>query len=200
MQKRAYLFDENGEYSQKGETSKEAGVAYHAFLEKFDFSLLYENGVSISRERLEEIVEKTRKEGGMVELKQLSTPKLIEILSNPVFKKLQGKRLYKEQQFLVSLPVKDTYGKRADAEKIFADTDEEIIFQGAIDLLAVGEDGETQIIDYKFSKGGAEYLREHYRAQLELYRQAVSKILRIDAQKIKCSIINIYHGFEVNMD
>lgn len=201
MQKRAHLFDEREEYAEKGETSKETGIAYHAFLEHFNFALLYdENGVPISRNQLTKIVEEIRNEGGMDEMKLLSTQKLVEILSNPVFQKLQGKRLYKEQKFLVSLPIKDTYGKKADASPSLANYSDEIIFQGAIDLLAVDENGDVQIIDYKFSKGGAEYLRSHYRLQLDLYKQAVAKIMRIEPKRIQCSIVNIYHGFQVDID
>ena len=196
------LFDESEDYAAKGETSKETGVAYHAFLESFDFALLYdEDGAFLGRERLTEIVEKMQNEGGMVEMKLLSTRKLVEILSNPVFGQLRGKRLYKEQQFLVSLPIKDTYAKKEGADPALPKrADEEMIYQGAIDLLAVGENGEVQIIDYKFSKGGAEYLRSHYRPQLDLYKQAVAKIMRIDSSQIRCSIVNIYHGFQVDMD
>ena len=194
------LFDEGESYETKGETSKETGVAYHAFLENFDFDLLYrEDGEKRSREELGTLVEEMRNEGGMVEMKLLSSDKLVDILSNSAFARLRGKRLYKEQQFLVSLPVRDTYAKREDADPILAQGEEEMIYQGAIDLLAIGEDGETQIIDYKFSKGSAAYLRAHYRPQLELYRQAAAKILRIPPEKIRCSIINIYHGFEVDI-
>lgn len=35
----------------------------------------------------------------------LEEKKLAEVLSNPVFSELSGMRLYREQQFLVSLPV-----------------------------------------------------------------------------------------------
>ena len=130
----------------------------------------------------------------MVGLNLLSEGKLMEILSNPVFRGLRGKRLYKEQKFLVSLPAEETY------TNVVGVKGEEIIFQGAIDLLAVGEDGGVQIIDYKYSKGGAAYLAEHYRTQLQLYRKAVAKILHTDECCIRCSIVNIYHGFQVDVD
>lgn len=200
-QEGSQLFDEWETYERNGKTSKEAGVAYHAFLERFDFDLLYdENGVLRSRTELKELVEKVVEDEGMAETNLLSSDKLAEILSNPAFVQLRGKRLYKEQQFLVSLPVKDTYAKREDADPVLAEGDEEMIYQGAIDLLALGEDGDAQIIDYKFSKGSAAYLRAHYRPQLELYRLAAAKILHIPMTKIHCSIINIYHGFQVDMD
>ena len=137
----------------------------------------------------------------MVEMKQLSVAKLVDILSNPVFQSLQGKRLYREQKFLVTLPVEDTYAKSEGADARLAEKrGEEMIFQGAIDLLALDEFGNAQIIDYKYSKGSAEYLRQHYRPQLDLYKKAVAKILHIPEENISTSIINIYHGFQVDMD
>ncbi len=199
------LFDESENYADKGATSKEAGIAYHAFLENFDFSLLYdEQGSFIGNTALQELISslyKNAKDGGMDEMNLVSEEKLVEILSNPVFKELQGKRLYKEQKFLVALPVKDTYAKRENADSALLQKDgEEMIFQGAIDLMAVGEDGEVQIIDYKFSKGGQQYLRTHYLPQLRLYKQAAAKIMRIAPEKIRCSIVNIYHGFQVDIE
>ena len=120
----------------------------------------------------------------MTNVDLLSVEKLTEILSNPVFGELRGMRLYKEQQFLVSLPVQTTYALKdgVDEELKTKQDGEEMIFQGAIDLLAEGydENGEkiVRIIDYKYSKRGAKSLQEHYWRQLDLYRLAVSKILR----------------------
>ena len=101
---------------------------------------------------------------------------------------------------MASLPVKDTYGRKlgADADLATREDGEEMIFQGAIDLLAVGED-EVRIIDYKYSAKDGEYLREHYAPQLELYRLATAKILRMPIEKIRCSIVNIRRGFQVDM-
>ena len=158
----------------------------------------------MKKTRLKEIISEVCKkanEGGRYAVNLLSEEKLLEILSNPVFKQLQGKHLYKEQKFLVALPVGDTFAKAQGAHPAWVDNQEEtVIFQGAIDLLAVGEGGETQIIGYKFSKGGAEYLTAHYATQLKLYRQATAKILGIAEEKIRCTIVNINHGFQVEMD
>ena len=146
-------------------------------------------------------IEETLNGMGRDEVKLLSVDKLLEILQNPVFFSLQGKRLYKEQQFLVSLPVRTTYAKKEGAdEMLLKDSGEEMIFQGAVDLLALGEDGEGYIIDYKYSRSNAKHLCERYAPQLDLYRQAVAKIMKIPLEKIKCSIVNIYHGFQVDLD
>ena len=179
------------------------GTAYHAFLEYFDFSRLVDpDGKPIAKELLAQYVAEALPalvEKG-VEVDLLSQDKLVEILSNPVFYGLQGMRLYKEQQFLVSLPVKDTYAKKegVDAALLTKGDGEEMLFQGALDLLAVGE--SVQIIDYKYSKLSANALKEKYQPQLDLYKLAVAKIMKIPASDIHCSIVNIYKGFQVDMD
>ncbi len=188
---------------------KELGVAYHAFLENFDFALLYDDGKAVGKEVLRERIEaalEEMKDKKMQGVEHLQTEKLIEILSNSVFYSLYGARLYKERQFLVSLPVKETYAHKAGVGVALRDCadGEEMIFQGAIDLMAdtFDEQGERiiHIIDYKYSRRGAKSLKEHYQRQLELYRQAVAKITGVSKNKIYCSIVNIYHGFQVDMD
>jgi ATP-dependent exoDNAse (exonuclease V) beta subunit len=74
-----------------------------------------------------------------------------------------------------------------------------MLFQGAIDLLAVSDD-EVQIIDYKYSDRNAESLKMHYQPQLDLYRKAVASILKKEEKKVRCTIINIKHCFELEMD
>ena len=178
------------------------GTAYHAFLEHFDFSLLVdEQGNPVEKALLEEGIEKTLallcERGEQVEI--LCKDKLLEILSNPVFYSLQGTKLYKEQQFLVSLPVKDTYAKKEGVDAaLLTDEGEEMLFQGALDLLSVGE--RVQIIDYKYSSSNAETLKVRYKPQLDLYKLAVAKIMKIEPSAIRCSIVNIRKGFQVDMD
>ena len=84
-------------------------------------------------------------------------------------------------------------------EKYNKDDGEEMLFQGAIDLLAVGDDG-AWIIDYKYSAMDESYLREHYKPQLDLYRLATAKIMGLPIEKIRCTIVNIYHGFQVDLE
>ena len=190
----------SGEYV----SAKESGVAYHAFLERFDFSLLFDSeGVPVAKSELENIISAALERlaaGGEVDCGLLSKTQLLRILSNPVFYELRDMRLYKERQFLASLPVKDTYGRKPGADEGLATREdgEEMIFQGAIDLLAVGED-EVRIIDYKYSAKDGEYLREHYAPQLALYRLATAKILRVPIEKIRCSIVNIRRGFQIDL-
>ena len=193
------LFGNEEDKANWEKTSVESGLAYHAFLEKFDFALLYdENGQPIEKSRLQSVLEEYYQDFEKQENTEysgyLTVEKLIEILSNPAFYQLRNKRLYKEKQFLVSLPIKDTFGGEG-----MGNADEEIIFQGAIDLLAIGDDG-AQVIDYKYSKKSADELKRHYAPQLLLYKRVVAKIMKLPLDKIRCSIVNIYRGFQTDLD
>ncbi len=193
--------EEEGEKEGDRALAVQEGTAYHAFLERLDFSsLVDEEGNPLSAAALEGVVEEALASPAMqgVELALLNQEQLVKILSNPVFYRLQGMRLYKEQQFLVSLPVRETYAKKEGLPFIGQEDGEEMLFQGAIDLLAVGE--SVQIIDYKYSGRSAEELKAHYQPQLDLYRLAVARVMKIPARDIRCSIVNIKRGFQVDMD
>ena len=104
--------------------------------------------------------------------------------------------LYKERQFLASLPAKETYALAGI--ELPSGAEDEVIYQGAIDLLAVGE--QVRIIDYKYSSQGAEYLKTHYAPQMELYKKAVARGLKIAEKDIRCTIVNIRNGIQVDVD
>ncbi|MBQ9714424.1 MAG: UvrD-helicase domain-containing protein [Clostridia bacterium] len=198
-----------GESRTARERAKAEGIAYHAFLENFAFNCLWkEDGTPIEKGDLEAVIASAVAEQGErgVEGNDLLEGKQIfDILSNPVFYQLRGMRLYKECKFLAALPIKDTYGKAKNGDRqemdLSAVAEEEMIFQGAIDLLAVDEStGDVQIIDYKYSVKDAEYLQEHYRLQLELYRMAAGRTLKKDLKKIRCTLVNIRLGYQVDLD
>lgn len=197
FKKKDYLEEEKDLSSQ---TNTKIGLAYHAFLERFDFSLLQ----NASKESLAEIVTGVyTKEEALNEIEDfnlLSKSKLIEILNNPIFKRLTGMQLYKEQQFLVTLPIHETYAQKEGEPEYLKDNTnkEEILFQGAIDLLAVG-DKEIFVIDYKYSARDKDSLISHYKNQLSLYRLATAKILKAPKQKIRCFIVNIFKGFQIEL-
>ncbi len=149
---------------------------------------------------LQEWREKGTLESETIDL--LSVNKLADILSLPVFKALNGAKVYKERQFLVSLPLEriPALRERALADGHETILSEELLFQGAIDLLAVFKDGKARIIDYKFSVKNQAELKEKYTAQLDLYKKATSRILKIGESQIECSIVNLLRGFEVSID
>lgn len=59
---------------------------------------------------------------------------------------------------------------------------------------------KCEFVDYKYSFQGEEYLRGHYAPQLLLYKKAVARIMNVDASAIRCTIVNIARGFEVEME
>ena len=181
-------------------TDVRTGIAYHAFLENVPFDKLMEGGKRISLERLKalvlEVKEKVKEQLGL-DAELLDEDKMMEILQNGIFYRLQGSQLLKEQRFLASIKVKDTplYFEGAQSA---ASGEDEIVFQGALDLLAVKGD-EAWVVDYKYSIKDAQRLKTDYAVQLRLYQKAVSKILKFPIERVHATIVNIYRDFEVEM-
>ncbi|MBE7093762.1 MAG: hypothetical protein E7367_03630 [Clostridiales bacterium] len=193
----------SGEEPAESETDTVKGSAYHAFLEHFDFSLL--ESVCGNRDGLLALVEEgltAMREGELLSeeyLAVLDKEKLADVLSNSVFYRLRDVHLYKEQQFLTALPAGEVLSMLGEEGSGCPSCDEDMLFQGAIDLLAVG-DGYAEIIDYKYSRKGQEALRKTYSMQLRLYRMAVARALKIPMENISCTIVNIFYGFEMEIE
>jgi ATP-dependent exoDNAse (exonuclease V) beta subunit len=137
--------------TEKDETGKERGIAYHSFLERVDFGRLHVNGRRINTDELSALVDETyaKMQAQNVDgIQWLDKRKCLEILSNDVFYQFQDAHLQKEQRFLVSLPIKDTYVKYREEYHSLGNCADEMLFQGAIDLLAVGKN-KAIIVDYK---------------------------------------------------
>lgn len=167
-----------GSVSESG--TAEEGIAYHAFLQYCEFGK--EGGEQLAR----------MTERGLITPEQarlLDAAKLNKILRIPCLAALAGKRLRREQKFLVSLPA---------CEMLGGGVRDEIVFQGAIDLLCEDEDGYT-VIDYKYSSLAEEDLREKYAVQIRLYRKAVAQAMRVDEKKVRARIVNIMQGREIVM-
>ena len=179
------------------------GSAYHAFLEHFDFFRLdgLQGDPLALKTCVKEALAEMRAVAALTEeyLSVLDADKLTEILGNPVFYRLRDVRLYKEQRFMAALPAREVLsalGERGGTD--CPACDEEMLLQGAIDLLAVG-DGFAEILDYKYSQKGEDALRETYAMQLKLYKMAVAKALNLPVGSVRCTIVNIYRGFEMEL-
>lgn len=220
----AFAVDERtetvGEFASEGKAGSgraiEEGIAYHAFLENFDFSLLYdERGGFIDDEALKSVIASelarmnAQKALSDESFALLSEKQLFAVLKNPAFAGLWGMRLYRERQFLAGLTANEVLALRSAFGGELGETEfeahplgdgETVLFQGAIDLLAVSDEGDVRVIDYKYSVGDAEYLKNHYALQLALYRKVTARIMKLPLEKIRCTIVNIYRGFEVEMD
>ena len=161
--------------------STEEGTAYHKFLENYRFG---ENALS----------ELARMKGTGIlseeEEARLDPRQLERIADIPCLKALSGKRCEREKKFLLSFTPREA-GKAEDDHA-------QIIYQGAIDLLVEDEDGYI-IYDYKYSGLDGETLKEKYRLQIELYRDAVAKGKRVARASIRAKIVNIKKAEEIDM-
>ncbi|MEE1143726.1 MAG: UvrD-helicase domain-containing protein [Acutalibacteraceae bacterium] len=93
--------------------------------------------------------------------------------------------LYREKNFIASLPAYEVYGDVPDVMK-----NEEIVIQGAADLILL-KDETLYIIDYKTDRvkdGNA--LIEKYKLQLEIYSKAFSRIFHCKNTK---NVIYSFH-------
>ena len=175
---------ESEESSSVGKTGTERGIAYHRFLQLCDFSVKDEEGIAKEIERFSA-------DGlfaeGQAEL--LDKASLAKILRMPCFARTEGAEVYREREFLCALPA-----------NAFMDTpsDDEVLVQGAIDLLCVNG-GRVAIIDYKYSGKSDELIVRTYRRQLELYAIAAHKILGVPYEKIEKYIVNIFALREIKL-
>ncbi len=160
--------------------SADEGTAYHAFLEHVQFGA-----------NAEEELKRMLAEGLLDEEKAalLNVEHLARIMEIPCLKSLVGKRVYREQTFLVSLPANEIYDTNAE---------DEIVFQGAIDLLAEDENGYT-VIDYKYSSHTDEQIRKDYAPQIKLYKKAVARACKVDENTVRARIVNIARCREIGM-
>ena len=163
-----------------GESSIARGIAYHVFLQHVRF------GADLAGEW-----ERVRREGllGEEQLALLDRAQLAAILAVPCLASLDAARLRREQTFLVRLPANELLPTSAD---------DEIVFQGAIDLLSEDESGYT-IVDYKYSALDDDALRKKYALQILLYKKAAARILGVDERTLRAFIVNIARCREIKM-
>ncbi len=160
------------ERTGSGHTAEE-GSAYHAFLEHVEFG----RDARAEKERM-------AREGTLPpeQLALLDDARLCAILDIPCLRNLAGKRVWRERKFLVSFPA-------SDFPELFS-SNEEIVFQGAMDLIVLDENGYT-IVDYKDSALGGDALARKYALQMRLYRKTLAKIFRVSPDSVRVRIVNI---------
>ena len=162
-----------------GRTSVEAGIAYHAFLQHVRFGAQPEE--ELARMLREGLL--TAEQGALLDPGELQ-----KILSVPCLAALPGKRILREQTFLMRLPA---------GEMTEGAPDDEIVFQGAIDLLVCGETYE--VIDYKYSVLPDGALAEKYGVQIALYKKAVAHVMGVREDAVRARIVNIARCREIPM-
>lgn len=163
---------------------REAGTAYHRFLQLCDLGVRDVPGISAQIQKFVEAGLMSPSQAGLV-----SAERVAGILSMPAFADLEGAEVLREREFLCALPARDVLDTAAE---------DKVLVQGAIDLLAVTRRG-VKIIDYKFVRLTAEGIRDKYARQLALYKKAVSLILGVDVCTIEACIVDGRRLKEINV-
>lgn len=165
------LFGDVSDGNKKGKITvgkgkaNERGTAYHKFLENLDF-----NAKSVDNELIRQL-----SQGVLLpeQAKLLDKNTLQKIVNSGIFARLDGYKIYREQPFVAGFSAKDVGYEKAEGE---------ILVQGIIDLLAVKDD-EAIILDYKATGKSREEMLGKYKTQLEIYKKAVEKVMKLKVKK-----------------
>ena len=153
----------------------EIGTAYHKVFEKTDFS-------RPTAESIKESIDCLVREGyiGEVTAEKIDVGTLLRAASNPEFQALTaGGKVYREMPFLSALPYRDLFGEGSS---------QEIMVQGVIDLLVI-KDGCAFVVDYKVTRVPKK-IKTHYQRQLNSYRLAVEKYLKVPTRAFILSVLD----------
>ncbi len=163
-----YLFQEDS-------TDVERGIIAHKLLENIDFSRQV-----IVKNQAESLVKRgvlTEQEVGKINLERIQ-----KAFDSGAFDGLDGRTLYREKPFICAVDAKFLRPTSSN---------EKIVIQGIIDLLAVNEK-DAIIIDYKYSSLVPESLKLKYQKQLEIYAKAFTETTKIPVSKK--ILVNVYSG------
>ena len=173
------VYPVNTLFIENGDTDREKGVIAHRIMEHYDFNGEFYTQLS------------AMEQAGVIspeEISKIDTERLKRVVESGVFDSVKNKTLYREQDFIVNIA----------AAKVFdTDSDEEVLLQGVIDLLAVS--GNTaEIVDYKYSSLGKEGLKRKYGEQLNLYAYAAERALGVKV--LSKTLVNIFTGETVRVE
>lgn len=137
------------------------GTDYHKILEHIDYSATTLSAVTAELERMVA--------AGILEREQLELmdrAEILKIMNSDIIKLARVTPHKREQEFTLAVKASEYFD---------CDTDDEIIVQGAIDLIIMGD--ELIIVDFKKSNKSAEDLKKAYSLQLKLYARAAREAL-----------------------
>ncbi len=168
--------DETPSVSLSSSESAEVGTIYHTVMQNIDFNVTSKEEVeqALSKMILDEIITEEERQS-------IDVQTVLRVVNLPIIKEICSKQLFKEQQFLLRAPA---------CELKEGEIEDEVLLQGVIDLLALGD--EPIIVDYKYSGASTETLRKRYQKQLDLYGYAVKKIL--GKEKVRKYLISLKKG------
>ncbi len=169
---------DNYKIQEENKASK-VGIIYHKVMQYIDFNCFTVDEV---------IVELNR----MVENNILTTEELSQVNPNEIFKVLQldiiniasMNKCFREKEFLI----------KADSKEMgVSNSSEDIIIQGVMDLLILGD--TTYLVDYKYSGKSDEELVNLYEKQFYVYEMAYKTLFGANIDKKV--LVNLKKGTEI---
>ena len=147
-----------------GEESTTVGSAYHHVLARIDLALNTPEEVSEEMEKLARAGKISR-----ADIKLVDAAAIARCLASPLMAQARACRHVREKRFTLYLP--------ADQVLKNAATQENILVQGALDLMIFGGDtgGENVLVDFKYTTRPAEEVKKTYARQLQLYALAMEE-------------------------
>lgn len=158
------------------------GTNYHKVLENIDY-------MATSQERVQAELDRMLQEGIMTkeELQVIDCLEIASVMRASIMKYAAVNKHLREKKFMLTADASDMFGKDYGQE--------EILIQGAIDLVILGK--KTYVVDFKKTKKTDEQIKLTYSKQLEIYAQAVQEALGVKVDgKI---IVEIGSGREINL-
>jgi ATP-dependent helicase/nuclease subunit A len=170
-------------------TSSKIGTLTHLVLQKIDFNKI--TSVSDVSNFIEYLVACSfiKEE----EAKKIDANKIFEFINSDFAGKIKkSNKVYKEKPFCLEV----------EASKLLKDveTTEKILVQGIIDLYFENENGNLCLVDYKtdyVKNNDEEELKNKYRVQLELYKQALVEATNKKVEEVY--IYSLYLNKEIKM-
>lgn len=151
------------------------GKAYHKIFETCD---LYDVNLKSLQNTVDTLVEKGWVDQSVAQkidlnsiLKTLASRQFVELIAD-------GK-CFREIPFLTTLPYDELFGEGFD---------DEIMLQGVVDLLVIKQNSAI-VVDFKVT-GRSDLIKERYQKQLNSYKLAVEKCLKIPAQAVVVSVLD----------
>lgn len=174
------VFIPSDEYLKISSNAIEVGNAYHLALKLIDFEKINE---------VKDVVEIFNTD----EFAEIKKDIDAETLYNNIalLKNYTTGKVYKEKEFII----RDKLCNLVDG----TDCDDEVMVQGVIDLFVVKENGSATLIDYKYSgERNDEKLKERYKNQLKMYKNAIKNGLFIDVDEIY--LLNLKYNKIIKFD
>lgn len=160
----------------KGLTAAEIGTAMHTFLEEADLRQEYDAAkINALTEELIRRGRLTAEEG-----KALRKKELLQFFSSELAQRMRhADKIEKERTFSLFMEPKELFFGEP-----YADVTDKILINGIIDCYFL-EEGQLVLLDYKNDRVyDEEELRRRYRVQLELYRIALERGLKLPVKEI----------------